>query len=227
MIGNSICAQEPGRTGRSDQPTGVSVEEAPIKRAISSQPVAQADASTARTPCLRSGHRRPGRSNTNFVPAPDRRPLRDPGIEHDRCRPLPIYMDYARRRRSIRGSSMRWFPGCTSIRQPGARAYAWGWDAEAVEKPRACCRPDRRRSARDRLDPGRPSRTTSRSRARRTSTRRGQPRHRQDRAQAVLDTMREMERQGFEVTYLDVQPDGWPTSTSSRAAIRPDTILAR
>ncbi len=42
---------------------------------------------------------------------------------------------------------------------------------------------------------------------------------------AVLDTMRELERQGFEVTYLDVQEDGLLNFEVLKAAIRPDTIL--
>jgi cysteine desulfurase len=42
---------------------------------------------------------------------------------------------------------------------------------------------------------------------------------------AVLDTMRELERQGFEVTYLDVQEDGMLSMDALKAAIRPDTIL--
>jgi len=42
---------------------------------------------------------------------------------------------------------------------------------------------------------------------------------------AVLDTMRELERQGFEVSYLDVQEDGLVNLAALKAAIRPDTIL--
>ncbi|WP_353190179.1 IscS subfamily cysteine desulfurase [Pandoraea pnomenusa] len=42
---------------------------------------------------------------------------------------------------------------------------------------------------------------------------------------AVLDTMRDLERQGFEVTYLDVQEDGLITVDTVRNALRPDTIL--
>jgi len=42
---------------------------------------------------------------------------------------------------------------------------------------------------------------------------------------AVLDTMRELEREGFEVTYLDVQPDGLLDLAQLEAALRPDTIL--
>lgn len=43
---------------------------------------------------------------------------------------------------------------------------------------------------------------------------------------AVLDTMRELERQGFEVSYLDVQENGLLDLEVFKAAIRPDTILA-
>ncbi|MCB5364044.1 IscS subfamily cysteine desulfurase [Pusillimonas sp. CC-YST705] len=42
---------------------------------------------------------------------------------------------------------------------------------------------------------------------------------------AVLDTCRELEREGFEVTYLDVQDDGLINLDVFRAALRPDTIL--
>ena len=43
---------------------------------------------------------------------------------------------------------------------------------------------------------------------------------------AVLDTMRALEREGFEVTYLDVQADGLLDLAAFEAALRPDTILA-
>ena len=42
---------------------------------------------------------------------------------------------------------------------------------------------------------------------------------------AVLDTMRELERQGFEVTYLDVQENGLIYLNVLKAALRDDTIL--
>lgn len=42
---------------------------------------------------------------------------------------------------------------------------------------------------------------------------------------AVLDTVREMERQGFDATYLDVQENGLIDLDVFRAAIRPDTVL--
>ena len=43
---------------------------------------------------------------------------------------------------------------------------------------------------------------------------------------AVLDTCRELERHGFEVTYLEVQSNGLVDLKKFEAAIRPDTILA-
>ncbi|MFT3960049.1 MAG: IscS subfamily cysteine desulfurase [Propionivibrio sp.] len=42
---------------------------------------------------------------------------------------------------------------------------------------------------------------------------------------AVLDTCRELERQGFEVTYLDVLENGLIDLEAFKAALRPDTIL--
>jgi cysteine desulfurase len=42
---------------------------------------------------------------------------------------------------------------------------------------------------------------------------------------ATLDTMRELERDGFEVTYLDVEEDGLVDVEKFKAALRPDTIL--
>lgn len=42
---------------------------------------------------------------------------------------------------------------------------------------------------------------------------------------AVLDPCRELERHGFEVTYLDVQENGLIDLEAFKAAIRPDTVL--
>jgi cysteine desulfurase len=42
---------------------------------------------------------------------------------------------------------------------------------------------------------------------------------------ATLDTMRELERQGFEVTYLDVKENGLIDMDVFKATLRPDTIL--
>ncbi|HET7546926.1 MAG TPA: IscS subfamily cysteine desulfurase [Usitatibacter sp.] len=42
---------------------------------------------------------------------------------------------------------------------------------------------------------------------------------------AVLDAMRELEREGFEVTYLDPEPNGLLDLAKLQAALRPDTIV--
>jgi len=42
---------------------------------------------------------------------------------------------------------------------------------------------------------------------------------------ATLDTMRELEREGYEVTYLDVAPDGLLDLARFEAALRPDTTV--
>jgi cysteine desulfurase len=42
---------------------------------------------------------------------------------------------------------------------------------------------------------------------------------------ATLDTMRELEREGYEVTYLDVLPNGLLDLEAFKAALRPDTVL--
>ncbi|MEX2198511.1 MAG: IscS subfamily cysteine desulfurase [Burkholderiales bacterium] len=43
---------------------------------------------------------------------------------------------------------------------------------------------------------------------------------------ATLDTMRELERQGFECTYLEVEENGLVDLKKFEAALRPDTLLA-
>jgi cysteine desulfurase len=43
---------------------------------------------------------------------------------------------------------------------------------------------------------------------------------------AVLDSCRHLEREGYEVTYLDVEPNGLLNLDAFRAALRDDTILA-
>jgi len=43
---------------------------------------------------------------------------------------------------------------------------------------------------------------------------------------AVLDSCRQLEREGYEITYLDVEPNGLVDLQKFRAALRDDTILA-
>jgi cysteine desulfurase len=112
---------------------------------------------------------------------------------------------------------------------PASRSHAWGWEAEeAVEKARADV------AALIGADPREIVWTSGATESNNLALK-GAAHFYQSKGKhlitvktehkAVLDTMRELERQGFEVTYLDVQADGLIDLDALRAAMRPDTIL--
>jgi cysteine desulfurase len=113
---------------------------------------------------------------------------------------------------------------------PASRSHPYGWEAEkAVEEARArsprWSAPIRRKSC---SPPAPPNRTTSPSRARGHFYSGTKGKHIitvRTEHKAVLDTVREMERQGFEATYLNVKENGLLDLDDFRAAIRPDTVL--
>ncbi len=113
---------------------------------------------------------------------------------------------------------------------PASRSHAWGWEAEAaVEKARG--------QVADLIgaDPREIVWTSGATESNNLAIK-GAAHFYQTKGKhiitvktehkAVLDTCRELERQGFEVTYLDVQADGLLNLEVFKAAIRPDTILA-
>jgi cysteine desulfurase len=98
-----------------------------------------------------------------------------------------------------------------------------------LNRPRPGGRPDWRRPARNCLDQRVPPSPTTWHQGCCALLQEGKGKHLitvKTEHKAVLDTMRELERQGFEVTYLDVQADGLVDLDVFKAAIRPDTILA-
>ncbi len=113
---------------------------------------------------------------------------------------------------------------------PASRSHAWGWEAEeAVEKAREQVA----------LLIGADSREivwTSGATESNNLALKGAAQFYKTRGKhlitvktehkAVLDTMRELERQGFDVTYLDVLENGLVDLEAFKAALRPDTILA-
>lgn len=113
---------------------------------------------------------------------------------------------------------------------PASRSHAWGWEAEeAVEKARV--------DVADLIgaDPREIVWTSGATESNNLAIKgaaqfyKGKGKHLitvKTEHKAVLDTMRELERQGFEVTYLDVQENGMLDLEKFKAAIRPDTILA-
>ncbi len=112
---------------------------------------------------------------------------------------------------------------------PASRSHAWGWEAEAaVEKARG--------DVADLIgaDPREIVWTSGATESNNLAIK-GAAQFYKTRGKhlitvktehkAVLDTMRELERQGFEVTYLDVKEDGMLDFEVLKAAMRPDTIL--
>ena len=113
---------------------------------------------------------------------------------------------------------------------PASRSHAWGWEAEAaVEKAREQV------AALIGADPREIVWTSGATESNNLALKgaanfyKGKGRHiitAKTEHKAVLDTCRELERQGFEVTYLDVQEDGLLDLAVFEQAIRSDTILA-
>ena len=144
---------------------------------------------------------------------------------------FPIYMDYGATTPvdpRVVDAMIPWLR--EHFGNPASRSHAWGWEAEeAVETARGHV------AALIGADPREivwtSGATESDNLALKGATHfyKGKGRHLvtvRTEHKAVLDVMRELERQGFEVTYLDVQPDGLLDLEAFGAALRPDTILA-
>jgi cysteine desulfurase len=112
---------------------------------------------------------------------------------------------------------------------PASRSHAWGWEAEAiVEKSReqvaALVNADPREiiwtsGATESIN------LAIKGAAQFYKTRGKHLITLKTEHKATLDTCRELERQGFEVTFLDVQENGLVDLDRLKDAIRPDTIL--
>ncbi|PAT42036.1 IscS subfamily cysteine desulfurase [Vandammella animalimorsus] len=143
---------------------------------------------------------------------------------------LPIYLDY--------GATTPVDPRVVQAMIPwlsehfgnaASRSHAWGWEAEeAIEKAR--------KQVADLIgaDPREIVWTSGATESDNLAIKgaahfyKGKGKHLitvKTEHKAVLDTMREMERQGFEVTYLDVQENGLLDLQALEAAFRPDTTL--
>ncbi|MEO5695615.1 MAG: IscS subfamily cysteine desulfurase [Burkholderiaceae bacterium] len=143
---------------------------------------------------------------------------------------FPIYMDYGATTpvdQRVVDAMIPWLR--EHFGNPASRSHAWGWEAEAaVEKAReqvaALVGADPREivwtsGATESIN------LALKGAAQFYKTRGKHLITLKTEHKAVLDTMRELERQGFEVTYLDVQEDGLVDLNRLQAAIRPDTIL--
>ena len=113
---------------------------------------------------------------------------------------------------------------------PASRSHAWGWEAEeAVEKARVQVADLIGADPREIVWTSGATESINLALKGAAHFYQGKGKHLitlKTEHKAVLDTMRELERQGFEVTYMDVQEDGLIDLEKFKAAIRPDTILA-
>ena len=113
---------------------------------------------------------------------------------------------------------------------PASRSHAWGWEAEeAVEQARAQVAELIGADPREIVWTSGATESNNLAIKGAAQFYKGKGKHLitvKTEHKAVLDVMRELERQGFEVTYLDVQENGLLDLEAFKAAIRPDTILA-
>ncbi len=144
---------------------------------------------------------------------------------------FPIYLDYSATNpcdERVVEAMIPWLR--EHYGNPASRSHAWGWEAEeAVEKARADV------AALIGADPREIVWTSGATESNNLAIKGAAHFYKtkgrnlitvKTEHKAVLDTMRELERQGFEVTYLDVQEDGLVDLNRFKDAIRPDTILA-
>lgn len=145
--------------------------------------------------------------------------------------PLPIYLDYSATTPVDPRVAAKMIPFLTEhFGNPASRSHSVGWTAQkAVEEARAEV------AALIGADPREIVWTSGATESNNLAIK-GAAHFLRDRGRhlltiatehkAVLDTMRELEREGFEVTYLEVDANGLVAPERFAAALRPDTILA-
>jgi len=143
---------------------------------------------------------------------------------------FPIYMDYGATTPvdpRVVDAMIPWLR--EHFGNPASRSHAWGWEAEeAVEKARGQV------ATLIGADPREIVWTSGATESNNLAIK-GAAHFYSSRGKhlitvktehkAVFDTMRELERQGFEVTYMDVQENGLLDLDRFKATLRPDTIL--
>jgi cysteine desulfurase len=143
---------------------------------------------------------------------------------------FPIYMDYGATTpvdQRVVDTMIPWLR--EHFGNPASRSHAWGWEAEAaVERARENV------AALVNADPREIVWTSGATESINLALKGAAGFYKtrgkhiitiKTEHKAVLDTVRELERQGFDATYLEVQEDGLIDLDKLRDAIRPDTIL--
>ncbi len=158
--------------------------------------------------------------------------MQDPGQHSATFRAaMPVYLDYAATTPVDRRVAREMWPYLTEMYgNPASRSHAYGWAAEeAVELAReqVCSLVN--------ADPREMVWTSGATESNNLAIKgaahfyKSRGRHFVTVAtehKAVLDSMRELERQGCEVTVVPVQPSGLLDLAVFEAALRPDTVLA-
>ncbi|HSG74862.1 MAG TPA: IscS subfamily cysteine desulfurase [Burkholderiales bacterium] len=143
---------------------------------------------------------------------------------------LPIYLDYSATTPVDPRVAQKMIPYLTeNFGNPASRSHAFGWKAEeGVEQARAHV------AALIGADPKEIVWTSGATEGNNLAIKgaanfyKTKGKHlvtQKTEHKATLDTMRELERQGFECTYLDVEENGIVDLKKLEAALRPDTIL--
>jgi cysteine desulfurase len=144
---------------------------------------------------------------------------------------LPIYLDYSATTPVDPRVAEKMIPYLTSMfGNPASRSHAFGWDAEkAVEEARGHVADLVGADAKDIIFTSGATESNNlaiKGAAHFYAGTKGKhiitvsTEHK-----AVLDPFRELERDGFEATYLDPLPNGLITLDQLKAALRPDTVL--
>jgi cysteine desulfurase len=143
---------------------------------------------------------------------------------------LPIYLDYSATTPVDPRVAEKMIPYLTEFfGNPASRSHAFGWKAEAaVEEARAHV------AALIGADPKEIIWTSGATEGNNLALKgaanfyKTKGKHivtQKTEHKAVLDAVRELERQGFEASYLDVEANGIVSLEKLKAALRPDTIL--
>ncbi|WP_430434459.1 IscS subfamily cysteine desulfurase [Methyloversatilis sp.] len=143
---------------------------------------------------------------------------------------FPIYLDYSATTPVDPRVAAKMIPWLTEhFGNPASRSHAYGWEAEAAVE-----------EAREQVaklvnaDPKEIVWTSGATESNNLAIKgaahfySGKGKHiitMRTEHKAVLDTFRELEREGFEATYLDPQDNGLVDLDVFRAALRPDTVL--
>ena len=143
---------------------------------------------------------------------------------------FPIYLDYSATTPVDPRVAQKMIPFLTeNFGNPASRSHAFGWTAEeAVEEAREQVAALVRCDAKDLVWTSGATESINLALKGAAEFYKTRGKHLitvKTEHKATLDSMRELERRGFEVTYLEVQPDGLLDLSQLAAAIRKDTIL--